>query len=358
MPSPGVGWLGKLGIIVALGGNLFETLMLNLVMARDAAQNLWGEERPAWELERPHAAERTEIPLPDNLSELYTLQSRRLLLKREGEYVTGYLLLGGDFFPRENALVEPMTVWRLDAKKTPAEYLPRRHDPARQMWRDFSALFSSGDSRKLPGIVEWLVELRKRDWISRAQFQFEITGVKYGDKDFFVDDVMQDSIAFNAGLLTAMGDAWMGRIVEEIQTIELLVNRVGRLAQDLAKAAGDSDGGHARNMAKEQAYYRLDLPFRAWLEGIDPAETEIDAACDAWWERARGIVRALGAELVHRSGANAFVGRTITENKRSRRYTAPEAYNWFLYGTSSREALKGGQDDGGRGKTDGAVRKP
>lgn len=357
MPSPGAGWLGKLGLIIAAGDNLFETLMLNLVLARNEARAIWGEEKPTWEAKSPRTMERTEIPLPDNLSEMYTLQSRRLLLKREGAFVVGYLLLGGDFFPKENALSEQMTVWRVDAKKNPPEYLPRRHDPSRQMWRDFPALFAQSDMRVRPGIVDWLAELRRRELILRAQFRFQTAGVKYGDKDFFVDDVMSDSISLNAGLLTLLGEVWVGRIVSEIESVDLLADRIGQLAQNLAKAAGNADGGDQRRMAKEQAYYRLDRPFRAWLESIDPAVTQIDAACDAWWDEACTEARRLGAELVHRSGPKAFVGRTLTENKQSRRYTAPEAYNRFLYYTSNRQALKGGDGNGGRSKAGGAVRQ-
>ena len=34
LPSPGAGWIGRLGIVEAVGHNLFETLMLNLVFDR------------------------------------------------------------------------------------------------------------------------------------------------------------------------------------------------------------------------------------------------------------------------------------------------------------------------------------
>ncbi len=100
LPSVGAGWLGKLGYIQAQGNNLFETLMLNLTLLQDGVK-LWGENQPCWELDEPRSAERTEIALPDNPAQLLTLQSRRLLLDREGEIVTGFSLLGGDFFPGE-----------------------------------------------------------------------------------------------------------------------------------------------------------------------------------------------------------------------------------------------------------------
>lgn len=230
LPSPGAGWLGKLGLVMATGENLFETLMLNLVLAKDSANALWGSERPTWEAETLRSAERTEIPLPDNLSELYTLQSRRLLLKRDGKQVTGYLLLGGDFFPKENALLEPMTVWRVDNKKQPAEYQPRRHDPSRQMWRDFSALFVQAGPEMPPGVIVWLAALKKQGALPAKLIKFQTAGVKYGDKDFFVDDVMSDEIAIHADLLSALGGNWVSRIVLEIEYTDLLVERVGQFA--------------------------------------------------------------------------------------------------------------------------------
>ena len=38
LPSPGAGWLGKLGLIYAEGKTLFETLMLNLALLKDGSQ--------------------------------------------------------------------------------------------------------------------------------------------------------------------------------------------------------------------------------------------------------------------------------------------------------------------------------
>ena len=84
----------------AQGENLFETFLLNLTFLKDG-ETLWGPEVPCWELNPPRSGERTEIPQPDNQAQLLTLQSRRLLLHRENGAVTGYSLLGGDFFQKE-----------------------------------------------------------------------------------------------------------------------------------------------------------------------------------------------------------------------------------------------------------------
>ena len=82
-------WLGQLGFVYAKGSNLFETLLLNLVLLQPD-HSLWGENCPAWERETPRSEELRVIPLPDNQAELLTLQSRLIWLNREGETVTGY----------------------------------------------------------------------------------------------------------------------------------------------------------------------------------------------------------------------------------------------------------------------------
>ncbi len=337
LPSPGAGWLGKLGLIIALGDNLFETLLLNLIFLKDGGNELWGEEEPVWEVEKVKSAERTEIVVPNNPSALLTLQSRRLHLFREEDSVVGYALLGGDFFPKENAFAEQMTMWRIATQKKagPPEYHPKRHNPSRQLWRDFSVLVGQSDAKHPPGVVAWLARLKTDNLIPRSYFCFQTAAVKYGDKDFFVDDVFGDSLSFNADLLTTLGEDWVNRIIDMIGKTDDLVRQVGNLAQNLAKAAGDSDGSSQKKAAQEQAYYLLDTPFRRWLEGIDPKRDSMNDACTQWWEQAEKIIRDFGKELVSQAGPQAIVGRYVKEKEKGkeveRRYTAPEAYNRFLY---------------------------
>jgi len=142
-------------------------------------------------------------------------------------------------------------------------------------------------------------------------------------------------------LLTDLGEDWTMRIVDEISTADRLVFQVGLLAQNLARASGDSDGNAQKNMAMEQGYFRLDMPFRRWLEGIDPKRDSINESCARWWEQEKQVIRSLGRELINQASPQAFVGRIKVDerNNREYRYNAPEAYNRFLYRTSSREAL-------------------
>lgn len=135
LPSPGAGWLGKLGLIFVCGKNLFETLMLNLILLNPQNRSVWSSEKPIWELDTPRSAERSKIPSPNNLSELYTLQSRRIKLIREKEYITGYTLLGGDFFDKTDAFIEPMTIWGQikENKQSHVKFNLKRHNSSIMM---------------------------------------------------------------------------------------------------------------------------------------------------------------------------------------------------------------------------------
>ena len=329
----GTGWLGKIGPVYAVGENLFETLMFNLVFLRDR-YSCWEEGWPVWEREMPKAGERTEIPLPDNQPELLTLQSRRLLLKREGGAVTGYTLLGGDFFQRENAFAEQMTVWKTvtDKREKITGYQPKMHDKSRQMWRDFAAFAAQGEGKKRPGVVEWAAILKEGGLLPDDRLlRLRITGVQYGDKNSSIADEFSDSLEFNAGLLTEAGDVWQELALIEIELCGNVAWIVGNLADDLEKASGG--GGSAADRAMEQFYYRLDVPFREWLRTLDPGQgtPARDERRKAWRSKVKTIAAALGREYMAQAGEAAFAGRTLTEDGKERRYSAPEAFNFFIY---------------------------
>lgn len=348
LPSPGAGWMGKLGLIQATGNNLFETLLFNLTLLRDGS-SAWGQENPCWEYNTPHNKERVLISLPDNPSELLSLQSRRLLLHRRENKVIGYSLLGGDFFDRINAFSEQMTVWRSSQEKkdSPVVYSPKRHDPTRQFWREFPAVFDEHTRLGLPvhtpGIVRWITLLQSpssRCLNSKTMIRFQITGVEYGDKDFFITDAFSDELSFHISLLDEMGKKWRSYVTQEISRCEQLADAIGHLANDLAIAAGTHTTAAHQN-AKEQFYFQIDQPFRQWLYSIDPGwdEDETDASLLDWQAQAQRIARKLGNQLSEQAGPAAFCGRSVKKSSGTGKkietisvyYASPKAYNNFLY---------------------------
>ncbi len=347
LPSPGAGWLGKLGLITIRGNNLFETLVYNLILLNHKRNfsEVWGPECPAWEPDVPNTAERAEIPMPDNLSELYTLQSRRLWLNRDdNEKVIGYNLLGGDFFEKVDAFIEPMTVWsKVKGNERAGEkFQPRRHDSSVQMWREFSYAFETAEGSHIPGVVLWTKYIKQMLPESRKLISFSIASVQYGDKDFFVNDVFSDSLTFHTDLLTEIGEHWRAKITDEIKKCDESAAALRFLAKDIELAAGSSEDTVLKRAvverAREQYYYEIDLPFRNWLEGIDPnwgTDSEQKyRAIEEWRETAKRIALRIGQELVESAGTAAIVGRTIEiekkkGNKITVHYSAPDAYRYF-----------------------------
>ncbi|MDR2087810.1 MAG: type I-E CRISPR-associated protein Cse1/CasA [Clostridiales Family XIII bacterium] len=308
MESTGAGWLGKLGLLFSEGKNLFQTLLLNFVLL-DPEGKTFKRGTPVWEAPA-RAEERVRIAQPESLAELYTLQSRRLLLMRDNGGGVGYKLLGGDFFEKENAFIEPMTLWRRDPKTD--VFTPKRHNPARQIWRDFEALIAGKDGNRIPGVVKWNETLVNEKVLDGMRLKFSAPSVRYGDKDFFVDDMFSDSVSINARLLDELGDKWRIRIVEILKKTDEAVQAFGRFASNLALAEGTDDekGNIAgiRNTARERAYGELDIPFRRWLASIEGDE-DMEAVSDKWKDEAKSILLGLANEMLDAVGDAAFIGR-------------------------------------------------
>ena len=315
LPSPGVGWLGKLGLIYITGNNLFETLMLNLILVNE--NKVQENQNPLWEQEKVSDAERTEIALPYDLAALYTLQSRRILLIRKDNKVVSYKLLGGDFFEKENAFFEPMTVWS-SPKKDNDIFTPKRHDSSKQMWREFSVLFEE-KGNKQAGVVRWFKNyLQGKNLIPRSfLLKTSITSVEYGDKDFFVKNVFSDSLTMHAELLSELGANWRAKIETEIDRCGKLANAIAYLAQNLYVASGGSNSKKDKhyteipNVVTSQLYYRFDLPFREWLRSIDPQIYDEKQKYDKqlkWQSTARRITELYAQELVSETADTAIIG--------------------------------------------------
>lgn len=353
-PNIGVAWLGTLGVIYAQGNSLFETLMLNLIIYDTEHNRLWDDEMPVWEKENVSRSPRVLISPPTSLSALYTLQSRRTELLRENGFVTGCRIYGGDHFDRVNYFTEPMTVWGFKKplpKVGEPETVPKTHDRASQMWREFSSCFTVRNEKgvvsnkiRRPGTVEWVTKLKRdgsRSYIDRNRLiRFRICSVEYdGMKSCFVN-VFSDSITFRTDLLTELGRRWQKIITEEVGKCEDLAKKLGFFAKDLELAAGASTETAGDNSsvtgAKERFYYEIDIPFREWLEEIDPEwendSAEERAALEKWHGTAVSAALRIGRELVASAGTAATVGRYIKDSSdKERFYSSADAFRDFRY---------------------------
>mgnify|MGYP000845956421 FL=1 len=356
----GTGWLGDRVNVYAIGENLFETLMLNLVFLKDG-RYVWAENMPAWEQPTMTTAKKREIPLPDNQAELLTLQSRRLILSREENRVTGFSSTGGDFFGKEgrvNAFSEQMTLWR--AGKTPKnavpQFVPAPVDPWRQMWRDFEVILGRREDTHIPGVVAWLTELRRKNVVPRKYVHIASVGVTYDSKKGSIADIISDHLDFQMSLLDAAGELWIVLVGGEIHLIDKVARALGALAEGLYLAQGgqmDGAGKKARQSQRDEGmrllYAAVDLPFREWLahigsqHGDDENTRAQEQQC--WRSIVFRIADNLGREMVRDAGTAAFTGRWIVNEmaetngrfftktngeRKSVFYSSPTEYNRYL----------------------------
>lgn len=315
MPSCGAGWLGKIGPIYADGRNLFETLMLNLVLV-DSEECVFPDGVATWEPEECHTDERTPIPTPTSPLEILTLQSRRVLLQRKQDKVTGYKLMGGDIVAKENAIIEQMTMWR---KTDSGDLVPKRLDPSRFLWRDYPSLLAITDNEtegRKPGIISWLSALEYRGIINDSTVSFHCTGISYGDKDFFVDDLIDDNIRFNAKLLNKFNDSWNNRIAEAIKRTDDCVKIYGSFVADVAIVSGmdEEAGPKVFQNARGLAFASLDQPFRQWLSSITPSGDE-ESQFNSWNSVLEKKILSMGQEVAESAGPMAMKGKPADPSK-------------------------------------------
>ena len=208
------------------------------------------------------------------------------------------------------------------------------------MWRDFGIITGTGEKVRAPGVVSWVSELKAKGLLSRDRvIRFRAAGAKYGDKDFFIEDILSDHLDFHAGLLEEGGKLWAKLVSEKIEQTEKGAWLLGKLAEGIFKAEGgqpDSDTQSARYHEAVQGYYAaVDIPFRRWLGNLNPEQgnsEELRAGKDAQWrQEAYRIALEQGKQMVRCAGSAAFTGRWIKNKKLDQEvfFSSSREFNFF-----------------------------
>lgn len=337
----GTGRMGRLGFIFVNGSNLFETILLNLCALKDGV-DLWNPPKPIWE-EPVCRLQAREIPIPDNIPEAYTLQSRRICLKKSASNkVCGFKVMGGDYYTTENEISEQMTVWRsrVDKKTKVKTEFPKIHDPDVQVWREFSTILcedsSSPEKARLPGVVKWVERLLTESLVDpSAYITLQTVGIVYGDgMSYTLGNLVNDSMTFSTSLMLEMGRVWNSLITDEIEKCKQVSDLLRIFSDDICtllygKNPGKKDSN--RRQLIQDFYFRIDKSFRQWLLSIVPGISDRDQKI-VEWERI--------AYFAGRETANSFIisignamYRTSHEEGKKANYV-PRILNQYLMGLS------------------------
>ena len=341
----GPAWCGHLGLVWLKGRDFDETLVLNLIPA-DTAELRGGDNASqwgacSWEMAEPETAERRDYSLldkkgnpdPNGLSipRLLTWHSRRVRLFGDASGVTRVLVCQGDkLSPQEMRLYEPHGLWRYSkeqSKKFKQDvYMTRRFEQGRSLWRDLPDAFLSVK------MTEGADKQQKREFLPSATLSFhekfdqtyikteylkyiqiQAVGVKYGTNEATFEDIYADELALSVTAIHAERKDLADAIRQQISFTEQVAVKVGTLAANLARAAGESGkgaGDGARERAKERFFAIVDDPFRAWI-------AQVDGSCDVreigqMWERQlyRYAIE-LKQEMITSASSSAIIGRKI-----------------------------------------------
>lgn len=290
-PHPRIAWCGNLGAVFAEGDNLFETLMLNLVLLHTDTETdtCFAPPKPSWERDFPETSEDHILKDVDNQAELLSIQGRRLFLNRGKDAFSATAVVGENLDPK-NAFIEQMTLWRpiyLKSKEGPVmdgftpsitdytrESVPDRTNFGHGIWNRFSRMMSEESDARMPGIVLWIKKLTDIG-ILPVEKEITIRGVDtvyHKTQGSAVMDVKGNAVDMRLQLLSHRGDEWR----EMLDKVVSLTNDVAELYATFYKEANEATGHSYRGdtfgtraEGAEQFYEAIDAPFRKWLSDVN-----------------------------------------------------------------------------------------
>lgn len=337
----GPAWCGHLGIVWIKGGNLDETVVLNLVPADTlelqgtTITSEW--DGCTWEAAAPETSIRGDYslldasgtPKPLSIPRLLTWHSRRIRLSGDRTGVTGVVLAQGDkLAPQQMHRYEPQSLWRYStpqSKKFKQDvYMPRKFEAGRALWRNLPGT--------LPAVthVQGVDKQQKPEFIPSATLSFhydlqeslittaypkhmriQAVGVTYGPQEATFEDIYSDELTLSVAVMRADRPDLAAEIDRNVRRTEEVSRAVGMLAANLARAAGESGDGAgdgARDRAKERFFAIVDDPFRSWIAQVDGHASPREVG-QMWEQILRRCANNLAGELIASSSSSAIIGR-------------------------------------------------
>lgn len=332
------GPLGQLGVVLPVGRNLYETLLLNLPIGAQAMVGV-----PQWRRDPPGPTWQTRAP--EGLLDLWTWQSRRVRLLPEetpdGVRVTRVVICAGDRLSQFQEW-EPHTAWKIDkSTKNPtgAQRRPRRHVPGKAIWRGLDALLAvesaeaGTDTFETSVLLDQLAGLEQDGAVAEDYpLRVETFGVVYGTQSAVIEDVLHDAMPLPVSALRTDGEAY-AILIEVTQQAEELARAVNHLSDDLRRSVGaDPIPWDKGQRPGELVLHALDPLVRRLLTGVRAAagdEQLLERGQLAWEELAHRSTKEITERLFALLPASAFAGREVERNSKTFTYRPATAERVF-----------------------------
>lgn len=338
------GWLYDIGGICMAGDNLFETLMMNLVLCHPAENDVRHRQRSCWEFEAGAFLDKLlRSEQPDNLAELYTNWSRAIFidLENQKENDTFVDIVQLPEITHLDPFLELMSLFQYNDKdKNKEHYTLRKHKLEQAMWRSFGLITlnqANEDSRqRRPGILDQYDAIR--EWVGDRIIHLWAVSMRDDGNPLSwapIDEIV-DVLNLNELVITDQGDnGWCVRVNEAVVLTKKIVEKVYRayiheiaiirnIGKDVKRKPDPKREAYIESQT-EDLYAQIDGPFREWLEAIRP-ENDKDEQIHRWQVTLKRLVLRQAREILEAANHRDFTG--ITDDKGHTENIAT-AYNRF-----------------------------
>ena len=249
----------------AIGQNLFETVMQNSVLIKNGV--MYEKVCPAWE--RAASLIVQDDPYgesaPQNLPELYTQQSRRILLKEKDDRIADVYIIAGDKYSAVNAFIEPMFLWKADLRdKSGMTKITLKYN-TKSKWRNLQAALLHSDTC---GIIRWIRELEDEEVLDVEQnIPFVLTGITYGTMQSVVDEMLFDEVVVNPSFFN--DDEKTDQMRELIDTINKVSTEMYKFGCKLQESEGSANDSSKLKGEQIQTLFqdKAEVLFRRFMLG-------------------------------------------------------------------------------------------
>ncbi|MGA4960496.1 type I-E CRISPR-associated protein Cse1/CasA [Streptomyces lavendulocolor] len=343
------GPLGQLGVIVPVGANLFETLLLNTPILPDG---LHPADRPQWAWDERPASLGSKTPAgPEwsprpaaGLLDLLTFQARRIRLltieTEQGPRVHRAIVCAGDRLT-ETPESDPHTAWSHTAKPKAGQRQrrPRRHVSGRSAWQGLNTLLAlalpaEGDGPYTSLLLRQIGDLRDDDALpADYPLGVEICGLEYGNQSAVVENSIGDSLPLPVASLLAEDDWLRTAILECVSQADHAGRALDNLNNDLRRAAGGDPLPRDRGQRpSSRLMHSLDTTMRRLLTGLRTVGDDdnlLERAQVAWELSVRAAAVREAEALLAAAPPRAVVGRVEKSNGKEIVYRSGKAAGIF-----------------------------
>lgn len=330
------GWLFDIGGLTIEGRNLFETLMLNLILVHSEPGYRDTQQKPCWEYSSSEMVQYYFLGVDyDNLAALYTNWSRAVYIEPNIDFEKPFechIVKLPDIKHSDNFL-EPMTIWQFN-KSGPNKdtYTPRKHQVNQSIWRSFGLLSlpsSSENNQRQPGIINWVSD------ISSIIGDYNITLRAISMKDdgnatsWVPVDEATDKLSINDLILKDVEEnGWIPRINDAVEETKKVVESTYRKFLLGIKEIRNIDSNLFVDEEVGNLYFQIDQPFNRWLSDLRPDDSK-DERIFEWRSTLKAMVLRQAQQLVKNAGPRDYTG--IIDKSTGTVKNIATIYNSFIY---------------------------